>query len=138
MRTGHSGCALQNGACNRGVVINRTRVGHRTHGRKASARGRARAGFDRLGAFPAGLAQMAMQVNETGRNDKTGGIERFTIGGRGGLGTLCRRDACNASPIDPYVALRVGSARGIDDPSILNEQHGPIPWHHRSPTQSQS
>ena len=67
---GYGGGAFHDRACHRGVVIDRPRVWHRADRREAATRCRARARFDRFGAFAARLAQMAMQVDKTRRNDQ--------------------------------------------------------------------
>ena len=72
--------AFDDGARDRGVVIHRLRVRHAADGGESAAGGGARAGFDGFGHFLARLAQMAVKINEAGRDDQAGGVENFGIG----------------------------------------------------------
>ena len=75
---GARGCgAFDDGAGNRGVVVYGLRVGHTADGGESSARGGLRAGLYRFGHFLAGLAQMAVEVYETGRDDQPLRVEDF-------------------------------------------------------------
>src|SRR5580700_3932903 len=131
---GYCGSALHDRACHRGVVIDWPRVWHRADRREAATRRRARARFDRFGAFAARLAQMAMQVDKTWRNHEARGVEDRTIWRCGRtLRKLRWGDSLDPVSINPYVELRIGPAHGIDDTPVFNVQHGRILWHHRFP-----
>ena len=65
-----------------GDVGNRLGVGHRVHGGEATERGCERAGLDRLGVLAAGLAQVGVQVDETGQRDQPAGVEHLRAGRR--------------------------------------------------------
>ena len=66
-----SGGAIDDGARDGGVVIYRLRVRHAADGGESAASGCARAGFDGFGHFLAGLAQVAVQIDEAGRDDQS-------------------------------------------------------------------
>jgi hypothetical protein len=81
--TPHGGCAdgpdacvgsrcgsINDGARHCCVVVNRLRIGHAAYGRESAGDGRASSRLDGLGNFLAGFAQVAMQVNETGSDDR--------------------------------------------------------------------
>src|SRR5271155_4495075 len=64
-----SGGAFDDGARDRGVVIYRLSIRHAAHGCESATGGGARAGLDGFGHFLAGLAQVAVQIDEAGRDD---------------------------------------------------------------------
>ena len=64
----------------RPLVVRRNRVRHRAHRRVPARHCRPSSGRDRLFMFLAGLAQMGVQIDETGHDHQTAGIDGF--GGR--------------------------------------------------------
>ena len=109
------GGAFDDSAGDGGIVIHRMGIGHAADGGEAAASGGARAGFDGLGHFLAGLAQVAVQVNESRRDDHAGGVENFCVG-RGEI----RADLGDASGVEEDILRGVGFARGIEDAAIFD------------------
>ncbi len=75
-----SGGAFDDGARDGGVVVHGLSIRHAADGCESAASGRTRAGFDGFGHFLAGLAQVAVEIDEAGRDDEAGGIEDFGVG----------------------------------------------------------
>ena len=59
------------------IVGDRIGVRHRAHGGESAGGRRARAGRDRLDFFAPRLAQMAVHVDESGRDDEPGAVDRL-------------------------------------------------------------
>ena len=64
-----------------GGVGDRVGVRHRVHRGEAAERGGHGAGLDRLGVLTAGLAQVGVQVDQTGQGDQAGGVQHLRARG---------------------------------------------------------
>ena len=98
--------AFHDSARHRGIVVHRLRVRHAADGRESAARRRARARLDRFGHFLARLAQVAVKIDEAGRDDQALRVENFCAV-RGKI----RADFRDALAIEQHVQRRVRSAR---------------------------
>ena len=100
------GGALEDRARHGGVVVHGPRIGHGADSREAAARRGARPGFDGFRTLAAGLAQVAVQIDEPGRDDQARGVERFAVrrAARRRPNSFRRRDARDAVAVDPNVA----------------------------------
>ncbi len=117
----HAGCrggAFDDAARDGGVVVHRLRIGHAADGRESAARRGARAGLDGFGHFLAGLAQMAVEVDEAGRDDQAFGVENFRVG-RGKV----RADFRDLFAIEQDVERGVGFRGRVEDAAVLNQKH---------------
>ena len=110
-------CLLDYKARHGRVVIDWMRVGHRANCREAAGdRGRRAAG-NRFFVFLPRLAQVHVQVDETGRDDQTGRIDHLGILGNGIAVTLQTNDA----PVfDEQTPARVRSLRRVDDVTVFD------------------
>ena len=97
-------------------------IRHAANGRKSAARRRSRTRFDCFRQFLARLAQVAMKIDESGRDDQTRSVENFRVRRR-----KIRSHARNPLAIEQNIQCRVGLARRIQHPAILNQQHSIVP-----------
>ena len=81
VNAGRDFSAIKNEARDAGAVVHRFGVGHTADGGEPSASRGARAGFDGLGGFLAGLAKMRVKIDKAGSDDEPGGIEDFRVAG---------------------------------------------------------
>ena len=88
------------------AVGDRIGVGHREHGGVSAQSRCCRTGFDILGIFPAGLAQMGVQIDEAGQQDLAGGVDDIGIVGYRQPGADVRDLAVGHQHVD-LVALAV-------------------------------
>jgi hypothetical protein len=98
--------------------VHRLGIGHRANGRKSSASRGPRSALDGFGKLLAGLAQVAMQVDESRSDDQTGCIEN--------LGAFRRESGADPHDffgVDQNIQCAFGAAGGIDDPPVLNQKH---------------
>ena len=109
--------ALDDVAGDGGVVVDGRGVGHAADGGESTGGGGARAAFDGLGVFEAGLAQMDVHVDEAGRDDEAGGVE---FGGAGGVEILA--DGGDAAVFDSDVADGVQTAGRVHHAAVANDQ----------------
>src|SRR6266849_7134120 len=94
-------------------------IGHATYGSETSGRGGSGPGGDGLLVALAGLAQMDMQVDESGRDDQATSVE-FVV-----RCTAClawRRDLRNLSITQQDVHGRVDLRGGVDETAALDQQ----------------
>ena len=96
----------------RGPVERRVRVGHRAHRREATVGGCGETGRDRLGVLVAGLAQMHVEVDETGQHEQVRLTDRRAAARPGQLADAAALDEQAAPPLTP--------GAGIDQPGILD------------------
>ena len=80
-------------------VDGRLGVGHGHHRRVAPERRRPGAGLDRLGLFPAGLAQVGVQVDQPGGHQAAAGVEHGRPGRHGHVGL----DGHHRAALDDHV-----------------------------------
>ena len=111
--------SLDDVAGHRGVVVDRRRVGHAADGGESAGGGGARAALDGFGVLESRLAQVHVHVDEAGRDDQAGGVER--------LGAAANRfgaDAGDAAVFDQHVgnARRVPDAGSITRPFLISER----------------
>src|SRR5690606_16958013 len=102
-------------------------VGHREHRRVAAESRCRRTGFDVLGVFAAGLAQVGVQIDEAGQQDLTVGVDdvtEFTVAGNrqllADLGDLTVGD----QHVDGFT-LAVGSHVADQNPHTLTCSSAP-------------
>ena len=115
--------ALDDVAGDGGVVVDWRRVRHAADGGEPTGGGGARAGFDGLGVFEAGLAQMDVHVDKAGRDDQAGRVE---FGGSGGFKILA--DGGDAAVFDRRRRDRVQMTGGVDHAAVADDQlsHGSV------------
>src|SRR6476620_1250227 len=88
------------------AVGDRIGVGHREYGGVSAQSSCCRTGFDILGVFSSGLAQMGVQIDEAGQQDLAGGIDDIGIVGYGQPGADVRDLSVGHQDVD-LVALSV-------------------------------
>src|SRR5580700_3818328 len=72
---------------------------------------------------------MRVKVDETGRDDETGGVEDFRGVVLGDSSSLC--DFRDFVAVEKNVARSVGLGGWVDDAAVLNEKHARDPFLHR-------
>src|SRR5579864_1759279 len=111
-----------------GRVEHRRGVGHAAHGSEAASCGCRRSGCYRFLVALPGLAQMSMQVNESGRDDQTLRLNFFVSS----AANFVRRCNLRDLPVaQKKVHDRVHTCEGIDDASSANQQRSrPVIFRH--------
>ena len=104
-------------------VDRRVGVGHRNHGTEAAQRSGPAAGLHGLGLLAAGLAEVGVQVDQTGRHDAAAGVERATPQTRPLRQSLADRGDVTVR-IDDHVGVPL--ARGVDDGAAGDRQRRPL------------
>ena len=92
-------------------------VRHAADRGEAAAGRRLRAGGDRLLVLEAGVAQVAVEVDETGADDEAGGVDRLRP-----VGSQVRPDGGDAPVGDEEVAHEVDVPSRVEDASVTDEQ----------------
>ncbi len=99
------------------AVVDRVRVGHRADGGEAARGRRGEPRRDRLGVLAPGLAQVRVQVDEAGQDQKARGVEHLGVAGLDAVA-----DLDDAAVGEQHVEAAVLPGRRIDELAAADQE----------------